>query len=199
MSTAPHTQPVIPYAETGGRKVDGRATDDGGIEFVMAPPALWRQLVGPGIVLAALTVAVPVGAALTLGILVRAGGFGGAAIWWVLTVVMLVVWALVVRSLWRVGRYGRLPSVLRASSGILHVIVPSRAQEDHRVFASVAMSSVSIASHRSVLGLLPVIRVQIVYKGGMSTEIRIPWRGGEPVEPVERRLREVLGLSTDRA
>jgi hypothetical protein len=57
---------------------------------------------------------------------------------------------------------------------------------------------VSIISRRSVLGLLPVIRVQIVYRGGMMTEVNIPWRCGEPIEPIERRVRQVLRLSSQR-
>ena len=122
MNVAPSSQHVIPYAETRGRTLDPRGTDDGGIEVVIAPPALGRQLVGPAILLGLLTIAIPMVAALTLSILVRAAGLGGAAIWLVFTAAMLLVWTVVVRCLWRVGRYGRLSTHLPCA--LLRVTYP---------------------------------------------------------------------------
>jgi hypothetical protein len=193
-----HPQPVIPYAEaaTSGSALDRHETDDGGVEIVIAPPPLWRLLLGTTSLLLLLTVlalaTVYFGLAACFVLPMAVVG----SILPIVTAVETGAWVMTMHRLWREGRYGRLASVLRASPAGVHVVAPSLPHETHRQWARAAISDVLVHTRKPFPWVLPVIRVQVWFRGGTASEVRIPWRGGEPLEPVERRIREVLGLPT---
>jgi hypothetical protein len=199
MSVAPPTQPVIPYAEaaTGGDALHWRGTDDGGVELTIAPPPLWRQLLWPALALGFFTAVI--GAVMFLALLALLSIPAGATILGILIITALGAWVVMLARLWRVGRYGRLACVIRASPATLHVIAPTTGREAQRDFAATALRDVRVEDVSAVHLVVRVMKVRVVFRSGVSTEFHIPWRGGEPLAPVERRVREVLGLPAEHA
>jgi Na+-transporting methylmalonyl-CoA/oxaloacetate decarboxylase gamma subunit len=135
-------------------------------------------------------------AMLALGALVYAAGV--AVVFCVVTALCFGTWVLALVRLCRIARFGRLASVVRASAAGLQVVVPASGRESHRQFAAAALGDIELVDRSAVHLMINSVLLRIVYRGGVSTELRIPCRRREPLEPVERRLREVLGLPPGR-
>ena len=185
------TQPVIPYAEPEtARALEWRQTDDRGLELIVMPPRLSQQLTGLGVLVALLSAGTGAAAFGTVVAMLQSPALG-----WLMSLITFTTfgtWVVVLARFCRVARYGRLASVVRVTPEGLTVIVPSLGPGESLRCARAAITDVDLEGQP----LLPArgICVRAVFRGGMTSEVRIPWRGGEPLEPVERRMREVLAL-----
>ena len=172
-----------------------------GVELVVPPPALWRQVMLPAVVLALLTGPVVFGVA---WLVVDTGVFNarpGPILSRHRTERALAVgvaapgaaaWAWQAAALRRTLRRWRRPSLVRVAGGTLSVEAPKRGAP--RVWPVPSVSSVQL-SRRTTLVPRFVPRIRIVAtEGGKVDTVLIRWRAGDDLHEIERRLRAALGL-----
>ena len=173
-----------------------------GVELVVPPPARWRQVILPAVVLALLTGPVVYSIAWLVvdtalfnagpGLLLsrhqteRALAVGVAA-------PGAVAWAWQAAVLRRTGRRWRRPSLVRVAGGTLSVEAPEGGPP--RVWPVGSVSSVQLSRRTTLVPrFVPRIRFCVATDGGKVDAVLIRWRGGDDLHEVERRLRAALGL-----
>jgi len=188
--------PVLPYATGLGEAEMAQWVDlPDGVQFCVPPPAVGRQIVVPGLGLAA---AVPLCFFAALGTLAAAtsprGSAPGALLLGGLTFAAFRFGLGAGRRLVRAARRGNRPTVISTSPEWLTLVSPWLPEDRPYRLPRTSVTGVHLDEVGVMLVVLRVVRLSVVLRHEDLFNLKFPWRANFPLAGAERRLRDALAL-----
>jgi hypothetical protein len=191
--------PVLNYVsrvkapvEPQQRDAEWRELADG-IELIVPPPALSRQLFVPAAQLIVATMLVAWGAYGTAFVAIEAERTGPLFVG-ALTIIVCFWWIRVLRRLNRTLKIGTSATVIGTSAEWLTMTSPWLPEDRPYCLPRASITALRFDDRSMVPSVVRVLRLQVILRNEDVSELRCPWQGNLALADVERRFREALGL-----